>query len=147
MAKSENKKQQDALEKKSSPGFQSGTVEVDGEQFEVVGRATYPTIKIADGQSKVLRLDAEIFTEPKMAKDGSPAMNEEGKPSMISTMVVTDVGTGEVGKIVVGAIPLRALNKYPGGYVGKFFLFKKHAKLEGQKAKDWTITEVSPKAK
>ena len=119
----------------------SGTIVIDGVTFNVKGHATLPTFKIEDSKPVLVQFDGEMVTKPKTNKAG-PMLDKEGNPAFVTIARVVLPSTGEVGQIVCGAVLVRALKDYIGGYVGKQFVLTKHPGDPG-KAKQWTVVEVS----
>lgn len=140
-------KQSPSLFKKihNTKAIQAGTVEFDGEQYEVIGNATLPVFKVSEETPVVVKFIGPMTTRPKMAKDGQQAVDEKGKPQTITLVPVADARTGEMGQMVVGVVVANALLDYKDGYEGKTFRLVKHAERDGVRTKPWTVQEVAKK--
>lgn len=130
-----------AKEKAPALDTASGVVVVDGVEYKVKGHATLPTFKIAENVPTLVMFDGDIIAKEKRDKEG-PILDDKGNPAVVHVVKVVMVKTGEVGQIVCGAVLVRALKDYAGGYVGKTFLLTKHPGETG-KAKQWTVVEVA----
>lgn len=119
----------------------SGTIVIGGKTYQVKGHATLPTFKVKESAPIVVQFDGDIIAKEKRDKNG-PVLDDKGNPAIIHVVKVVNVETGEVGQIVCGAVLVRALKEYPGGYVGKTFALTKHPGETG-KAKQWSVVEVS----
>jgi hypothetical protein len=119
----------------------SGTIVIDGKTYKVNGFATLPTFKIDTNVPTLVMFDGDMVTKPKTNKSG-PVVDQDGNPAYVTVAKVVLPSTGEVGQIVCGAVLVRALKEYPGGYVGKTFALTKYPAPEG-KAKQWSVVEVS----
>ncbi len=124
-----------------APVSASGTLEIDGKTYTVKGHATLPTFKIPEETPTLVQFDGEMAARQKFDKNG-PEKDKDGNPAVITVARVVKPSTGEVGTIVCGAVLVRALKDYPGGYIGKQFVLTKHQGETG-KAKQWSVVEVS----
>lgn len=101
---------------------------------KIVRHVTLPLFKFDGKTPSYLRFDGAMFT-------GKIVDDKKEPPTMAN---VTNMATGEMGQIIVGAVLKQELtNQYPNdSYVGKTFEIVKSAPEGARKYSLWNITEV-----
>lgn len=109
-----------------------------GGKFKIVRQVTLPTFKLQVGIPFAFRADGVIVQGKKLKTD------TDSKREPASLLAVTNLDTGEVGQIVLGAVLKGNLEEqYPDqAYVGKSFAILKGEKREGKRYNEYQIMEI-----
>jgi len=112
-------------------------------EFEKVKSITRPVIKFS-GTPTIVQISGTIYLGEKI--DGGTAAQKAMEPPHMAEAI--DMGTGEEGIIIFGAVLLSEITKaYPGDtYIGKYFSISKKNAAEGKKYSLWSVHEVKPKS-
>ena len=106
--------------------------------------ASYSMKGVREGDSVYIQTDSEMNTKPKMNKEGTEQMkDDDGKPVNITTVMVTDVITGEQGEMVVPFIVKKAFETIVNRdktLAGHKFELVKGKKIN--RTNEWSVYEI-----
>ncbi len=107
--------------------------------FKVVKNVTVPLLKLVEEKAEYVQLTGAMFQGKEVKGTGDKAKME---PAILCHCI--NLTTGEVAQIIVNAVVKENLKEaYPDdSYVGKSFEIIKHAKREGKRYNDFSITEI-----
>lgn len=107
-------------------------------KFKVIRQVTLPTFKLTVGIPFAFRVDAPMYVGKKLKDD------KDAKREPATIVNVTNLDTGEVGQLVLGAVLKGNLEEqYPeASYVGKSFAILKGEKREGKRYNEYQIMEI-----
>lgn len=121
---------------------------IGGGKYKRLAVVSGSQIKTHDNVPVYVKIVAPIERQPRLNKDKSPKLDDDGNPSFINVVKVVDLETGEVGSMVAGNVLADRLTTYQGGnerYVGLCFEITKLPKMDGKKWKDYRIHEIEAK--
>lgn len=107
--------------------------------------ASYSLKKVSEGDSLFIRCDSEMTSKEKLSADGKTnAIDDKtGEPVIITTVMVTDILTGESGEMVVPFVVKKAFDtivKRDKNLKGHAFELVKGKKVN--RTNEWSVYEV-----
>jgi len=120
----------------------------DPKNIQVVGHIVLPSLSlkgVKTGDTKYFKFLSEIASKDQVEEDGvnkgQPKMNKDGTPAQIHIVKACDMETGELGQLVIPAIPYSSFVQ-AGVLAGRGFAWKKGVETTG-KATKWEVVEFA----
>lgn len=113
---------------------------VAGGKFKRMRSVTLPTFRLEEEKTIYVTIDSPMAVSSFAGKPDKDGKAKE--PATVCT--VTNVETGEIGHIIVGAVLKGILNETyaKDAYVGKSFEITKHAKANGKRYNTYSLFEI-----